>query len=638
MKSRIALIACYLLILGTAFLYYPKWEYWREEATITWDVSGYYFYLPAAFIYKDLKKVGFRDDIQGKYYLSKGYYQTYTHENGNEIMKYSLGMAIQYTPFFLVAHGLAPLFGHTADGFSRPYQAAISMGSLLIALLGLWLLRKILLRYFSDGTTAATLLVIAFATNYLNYSAIDGAMPHNWLFTLYTLLIWQSIKFYESPSPWRGLLIGVTVGLAALTRPTEIIAFIIPLLWGTSSLKDIANRMKFFFSNKGILPFLLAGVGTLAMGSLQLIYWKYVSGDWIVYSYQDQGFSWDSPHIKEAMFSYRAGWLLYTPAMAFALLGMFALIYRNGKSAIQPVSVVESEESGGGTNPTSPTPNHQSLLTNPSTEPIGIVPIILFALLFMYITFAWDIWWYGGSLGQRAMIQAYPILAFPLAAFFSLAERRNWLKIVLIPLFLLFTVYNLWLTHQAHKGGLLGTEQITGPYFKAILLRLKVDPHTIKLLDTDELYTGTPQNTKIVFTENYESDTTEYSCPIEPIEGKRSFCLSQETQFTPNIAVPMLPHKNGWVRVAATFRTQDKEWQIWRMAQLQTRFLNEGQAVKERHIRIFRLLEADTTQHLYMDVKMPEEPFDSFHSYLWNSDSDKTFAVDEMEIMVFEEE
>lgn len=622
MKSRIALIACYLLILGTAFLYYPKWKMGHTEATISWDVSGYYFYLPATFIYKDLKKVDFKEEIQRKYRPASGPYQTFTHESGSEVMKYSLGLAVQYTPFFLVAHGLAPTLGYPADGFSRPYQVAISMGSLLIALLGLWLLRKVLLNYFSDGTTAITLLTIAFASNYLNYSAIDGAMSHNWLFTIYTLLIWQSIKFYESPSPWRGLLIGITVGIAALTRPTEVIACIIPLLWGTNTLKDIINRIQFFFSPKGILPILLAGIGTLAVGSLQLIYWKYVSGDWIVYSYQDQGFSWLHPHLMDAMFSYRAGWLTYTPVMTFALLGFIVLIYQR---------IVGSWESEIGSEKSSPITEH-------SAKQIGLIPILLFSLLFMYITFAWDIWWYGGSLGQRAMVQAYPILAFPLAAFLSLAEGRNWLKVILIPLFLFFTIYNIWLTHQAHKGGLFMTEQMTEPYFKAIFLRSEVSSETIKLLDTDELFKGTPQNTQIVLTENYESDTTEYNCPIEPIEGKRSFCLSQEMQFSPLLQAPVQKRADGWVRITATFRSQQKEWDVWRMAQLQARFLHQGQIVKDRAIRVFRLLDPDSTQRIYIDIKMPNQDFDTIAMQLWNADSNKTLAVDEVEITVFEEE
>ena len=61
--SLIALLACWLLQLGAGLLYYPKGNKPWTEATIGWDVSGYYLYLPALFIYKDIKKLEFLDDV-----------------------------------------------------------------------------------------------------------------------------------------------------------------------------------------------------------------------------------------------------------------------------------------------------------------------------------------------------------------------------------------------------------------------------------------------------------------------------------------------------------------------------------------------------------------------------------------------
>ena len=61
------------------FVDYPKWKLDRTEATISWDVSGYYFYLPAIFIYKDIKKVKFKQAIQDKYHPASSPYQTFTH-------------------------------------------------------------------------------------------------------------------------------------------------------------------------------------------------------------------------------------------------------------------------------------------------------------------------------------------------------------------------------------------------------------------------------------------------------------------------------------------------------------------------------------------------------------------------------
>ena len=43
------LFGCAIILAGGLF-YYPKWQKPDTEATIGWDVSGYYAYLPAAFI------------------------------------------------------------------------------------------------------------------------------------------------------------------------------------------------------------------------------------------------------------------------------------------------------------------------------------------------------------------------------------------------------------------------------------------------------------------------------------------------------------------------------------------------------------------------------------------------------------
>jgi len=48
-------------------VHYPKWRMQKTEATIGWDVTGYYSYLPAIFIYKDLKQLSFYSKIAEKY-------------------------------------------------------------------------------------------------------------------------------------------------------------------------------------------------------------------------------------------------------------------------------------------------------------------------------------------------------------------------------------------------------------------------------------------------------------------------------------------------------------------------------------------------------------------------------------------
>ncbi len=596
----VVLLMCCLLT-AVSFLYYPKWQQKHTEATISWDVSGYYLYLPALFIYKDLKKCAFFPPLIEKYKPSSDFQQAFKHkESGNYVMKYSLGQAVQYSPFFAIAHLYASTSPkYEADGFSFPYQLMISIGSLLVAFLGLFYLRKSLLFYFEDGIVAATIVCIVLGSNYLDYTAINGAMTHNNLFTIYCLLLYNTIRFYQKMSWERAIIIGTLIGLAALTRPTEIISCLIPILWGTNLLSKAAikERLSLLWTHSSKM--IIAIVVCLLIGSLQLIYWKYATGDWIVYSYENQGFTWLRPHLYNGFLSYRSGWLVYSPMMLFSLLGFIPLM---------------------------------------KNKRIIGATCLFFAALFIYITFAWDIWWYGGSLGQRAMVQAYPILAFPFAAFIQwIVQRLTWQKYCFVGVCTLFIYYNFWLTHQAHRGGLLRPGMMTGAYFWKILLRYDYQEEHQKLLDTNELFEGEPKEIKTIYWNDFEQDTSLTNCGKAPIQGQRSLCLSASIQDSSIYYVKKLPKNAEWIRASANFRYEQKEWDVWRMAQFRVYFYKGDKRIKKKIMRIYRFLHDNQPHRLHFDVKYPKSDFDKLGIQFLNMKGNKTLLIDELKVEVFKD-
>jgi hypothetical protein len=242
------LFACAILIT-TAFLY-PKWEKKRTEATLSWDVSGYYMYLPAKLIYGDLRQLPFRDELMQKYVFSASFYQAFqVPKTGSFVMKYPIGMAIMYLPGFLLACLTAKIGGYPMDGFSAPFQFWISWWSLLVAFVGLWMARKLLLRYFDDITTALTLLCLVLATNYLNYAAIDGAMTHNYLFTLLVFTVFFTQKWYEKATYWNSILLGSCIGLATITRPSDAIFALVPLVWMVGTKEIFLTKFNYLKQN-----------------------------------------------------------------------------------------------------------------------------------------------------------------------------------------------------------------------------------------------------------------------------------------------------------------------------------------------------------------------------------------------------
>jgi hypothetical protein len=627
--SLVAWWACAALIVGSAFFYYPKWRQSKTEATLSWDVSGYYFYLPAFMIYQDARKLEWKDSIFQKYHPTPDLQQAFKHKpSGNYVFKYPMGQALQMLPWFTMAHLVAKPLGYAADGFSRPYQAAITWGSLCIALLGLWYLRRILLLYFQDSVVACTLICIGWGTNYLNYTAFDGAMTHNWLFTLYTLLIFNTIRYYERPTMWRALVIGLLVGWATITRPTELLSILIPLLWGWDGW---AKRSQHF--NVIAPPYRGGvGVGLLGLGFMlffQMTYWRYAGGVWFIYSYEDQGFNWLRPHILDGLVSFKAGWLIYTPMMLLSIIGMFFL-WRLHRGVA--------------------------------------VAVLAFVVPFMYVTWAWDIWWYGGSLGQRAMVQSYPLWAFGLAAFWhqvliytsdlrvrreftspwavvrSTLQPAKWLvqgSAILVAAF--FVWHNLWWTHQAHLGGLFLTEQMNKYYWLAVWGRDDISRDALKLLDTkDEHYTR-PENPqlRLLGIKDFEQDTSSKLTTEAPISGTKSLIINEKQQWSPELPFihtqpPNHSNRPRWIRATCTFRCDEKEWESWRMTQFIVRAMDGDRKLTERLVRLQRHIDGNETKTISFDTRLPNTgQLSRVVVVFWNAESRKTVRIDDVRVEVF---
>ncbi|MEO6830976.1 MAG: hypothetical protein ABI378_01975, partial [Chitinophagaceae bacterium] len=176
MKSRFSILA--ILFIGCVLIgyrvHYSNLGAEKKAFSITqWDAFGYYHYLPATFIYHDLKTWKWADDIDRKYNVTGGGgLPVVALDNGNKVCKYLGGVAILQLPFFGIGHCIAGLAHYPQDGFSAPYQYSLAFGAILYSLLALVLLMVVLRRFFSDVVTAVTLILLTLASNFLQYSAV----------------------------------------------------------------------------------------------------------------------------------------------------------------------------------------------------------------------------------------------------------------------------------------------------------------------------------------------------------------------------------------------------------------------------------------------------------------------------------
>jgi hypothetical protein len=370
MKNRQGLFSAVVLflIIAATFWYQLFSKRWLKKEVIVWDVSTYYVYLPATFIYKDYS-----------YCFTKNFPAQYVwHTDDCKIIpvKMSAGMAMLYAPFFIVAHLLAQPLGYAPNGYSEIYHLAINICAMTYLIIGLIYLRKWLKQYFSDITVAVSILLITIGTNLWHYAGEETGMSHVYNFTLFILWIYTFEKWLKQPLWKYTLFLGIITGIITLIRPTNVLIIVFFALWQVNSWELLKLRMSFLLQQwYKLLP--MVGFALL-IWLPQMIYWHYTTGKWFYYSYQQEGFFFTKPNILKGLFGYRKGWLVYNPVMWVSIAGMYFLFI------------------------------HEKL------KSLGI-GIVVFMSIFIYITFSWWCWWYGGSYGGRVMIDIYFFCAIPLA-------------------------------------------------------------------------------------------------------------------------------------------------------------------------------------------------------------------------------
>ena len=397
------------------------WE--KQDRVIEWDIHSHYAYLPALFIYDDIQLTKSDYHFDNDYYL---FWQSVTPD-GRNVIKTSMGMSILYAPFFFVAHGFASLTDYPENGFSEPYKFFLLLSSIFYLFIGLDYVRKILQHFnFSDLHIAITLLLIGLGTNLLCYSSQSAPLQHVYDFCLIAVFIFYTIRWYEKQSVKNTIILGLLLGMISLIRPTNVVILIFFGLYNVSSIGELKQRMallkkEWFLIN--VILFL-----TFIVWIPQFIYWKTVTGSYLYYSYTGEGFFFNNPQMMEGLFGFHKGWLVYTPMMAFSIMGIFLL-----KDIVKKMRTA----------------------------------IILFFFVNIYIIFSWWCWWYGGTYGQRAMIDCYPILAIPFASFIQDLSGRKWfLKGAFVCIAAFFIWLNIFQTFQFEYHSLHWDGMTRELYFK----------------------------------------------------------------------------------------------------------------------------------------------------------------------------
>ncbi|MEM1218445.1 MAG: hypothetical protein AAGH79_06015 [Bacteroidota bacterium] len=347
-----------------------KWSGSQWQALIATDAKGYYDYFPALFIYQDLQ-FNFYDDFKASNYYAEHKFQDYRRVvPGGTINKYFAGVALAQLPFTMAAHVLAEPLGFPPDGFSKPYQIAVSLAGIFYACLGLWFI-WLLLGQFGIAPIRRNWVIalLAFGTHLFVYAVPEPGMSHAYSLAFMSIFFYAVLRFQKEGLPSALMVAGLAFGMILLIRPVNGLALLaIPFLLG--SWQNVILLWQRMWERPLWLLFCLF-LG-LSVAGLQLLIYYLQTGSWVHYSYPGEGFDFSEPAFWSILFSYRKGLFLYTPILLVSLAGFYYFqCFRRWAG-------------------------------------------LVFLVLLTYVFSSWSNWWYGGSFSSRPYVEYLPIFGIGL--------------------------------------------------------------------------------------------------------------------------------------------------------------------------------------------------------------------------------
>lgn len=284
-------------------------------------------------------------------------------------------------PFFPLAHALTKWSNLSPDGFSLYYQHAAGLSGLVWIVAGLAVLRRLLLRSFGDGVTAATLAAVLLGTNLFHYATFDSTYSHPYSFFLFAALMLLTAMWHERPTARASLLLGLVAGLIVLVRHTNVLFLTLVPLYG-----HIARRTSPVARSTSHVARVLATAALVVVPQLWIYY--QATGRPVVSAYGELGFNWSDPQVFGVLFGTAKGLFFWSPILLLGAAGL-VLLARSGREASA-----------------------------------FVLPGCLFLAANTYLIASWWDWQFGGSYGHRGYVDSLPVFALGLAAVFERASRR----------------------------------------------------------------------------------------------------------------------------------------------------------------------------------------------------------------------
>lgn len=390
------------------------------------DGFSYYVYLPSWFLFHDTTLAAVARDCCGGQFPE---WSAIIRWPGTRrwVNAHPIGVAVMQAPAFPLAHVLTKWTNLSPHGFSLYYQHAAGLAGLVWTVAGLAVLRRLLLRSFSDGVTAATLVTLLFGTNLYHYATFDSTYSHPYSFFLFAAFLLLTALWEERPATGRSVLLGGVAGLIVLVRHTNALFLVVFPLYVLVARRTPLARA----TPQAVLIALVAAM----VIAPQLVLYYQATGQPIVSAYGDLGFNWTEPQLFGVLFGTQKGLFFWSPLLLIAAagLGVFA--------------------------------------RSPRPDAGFVLPGILFLAVNTYLIASWWDWQFGGSYGHRGYVDALPIFALGLAGALDWTARRGAstrravaLVVVLLSALSVFQMLQYWY-------GIIPFSDTTWSHYREVFLR-----------------------------------------------------------------------------------------------------------------------------------------------------------------------
>lgn len=354
-----------LLVFVYSCLFFTKLSYPIFGA----DGDGYYSYLPALLINKDLQSLNPYDYETHRDYLPYPAFNLW-EGTGKYLNKYPPGTAIFLLPMFLMASFISLVVGLPVDGYNDIFQYFVGLSAGIFLLLGLFLLYKIYQKRFSKKIIILSLLSLFLSTNLISYTAFNPIFSHIYSFFTISLSLYLILRWSLKPQSFLlSLFLGLSFGLNFLVRNTNILVLLFWLLFGVYSLGSAKQKIKLIVKNKKTAGLIF--VTMIFVVSPQFLYYHLITGHWLVFSYFKEGFNFFNPAWYGVLFSPRRGLFFWAPILLISGLSVFD--FKKYKD--------------------------------------WFLAGLVYLFCQTYVIASWHQWWYGDAFGHRAFIDSFPIIA-----------------------------------------------------------------------------------------------------------------------------------------------------------------------------------------------------------------------------------